>query len=72
MCQYKAEGGRRCPVHRYDSMATIKHVVKRTGLPRDQVEKIFTELREEGRGREQADVAAWTQHMRKLEENSGG
>lgn len=72
MCQYKAEGGRRCPVHRYDSMATIKHVVKHTGLPRDQVEKIFTELREEGRGREQADVAAWTQHMRKLEENSGG
>lgn len=72
MCQYKADGGRRCPIHRHDSLAAIKDAMDESGLPRKNVEKLFNELRREGRslGRGNADVREWSDYMRTLEQNS--
>lgn len=51
MCQIKSEGGRRCAIHRHDSNAAIKIVVANSGLTQDQAEKLFSDLRREGRNR---------------------
>lgn len=51
MCQIKSEGGRRCAIHRHDSKAAIKVVIANSGLTQDQAEKLFSDLRREGRNR---------------------
>jgi Putative amidoligase enzyme len=49
MCQARSEGGRRCPVHRYESIAALKIAQSASGLTSDQVKDVFKELRREGR-----------------------
>ena len=49
MCQALSEGGRRCPVHRRDSIAVMFLARQESTLPADVVESLFTELRREGR-----------------------
>ena len=49
MCQSVRDGGRRCPVHRHTSHAVITATVHGTSLNRTQTERLFAELRREGR-----------------------
>ena len=49
MCQAVRDGGRRCPVHRHDSNAVIALAAASSGLSRRQTERLFSELRREGR-----------------------
>lgn len=49
MCQSVREGGRRCPIHRHTSHAVVLTALKTTDLNRVQVERLFAELRREGR-----------------------
>lgn len=49
MCQAVRDGGRRCPVHRHDSNAVITLAAGASGLSRRQTERLFSELRREGR-----------------------
>lgn len=71
MCQVKSEGGLRCPIHRYDSSAAIKVAIESSGLSKDQVEKLFSELRREGRTNEPARPnAQWNHILRKIKNTS--
>ena len=49
MCQSVRDGGRRCPIHRHTSHAVVLTALKTTDLNRVQVERLFAELRREGR-----------------------
>ena len=49
MCQALSEGGRRCPVHRRDSIAVMFLARQESTLSADVVENLFSELRREGR-----------------------
>ena len=52
MCQAVSEGGRRCPVHQHQNIAAIRAAEHLTGLTRLQTERMFAELRREGRNAE--------------------
>jgi hypothetical protein len=52
MCQAVSEGGRRCPVHQHQNIAAIRAAEHLSGLTRLQTERLFAELRREGRGAE--------------------
>jgi len=52
MCQAIRDGGRRCPVHQHQNIAAIKAASHLSGLTRLQTERMFAELRREGRNAE--------------------
>ena len=52
MCQAVSEGGRRCPVHQHQNIAAIRAAEHLSGLTRLQTERLFAELRREGRNSE--------------------
>jgi hypothetical protein len=52
MCQARSEGGRRCPVHQHQNIAAIRAAEHLSGLTRLQTERLFAELRREGRNAE--------------------
>jgi hypothetical protein len=52
MCQAVSEGGRRCPVHQHQNIAAIRAAEHLSGLTRLQTERLFAELRREGRAAE--------------------
>jgi hypothetical protein len=52
MCQAVSEGGRRCPVHQHQNIAAIRAAEHLSGLTRLQTERMFAELRREGRNAE--------------------
>lgn len=70
MCQYKSEGGRRCAIHRQDSLTAVNVATAQSGLEREDVEKLFVELRREGRGegRSSIDAREWSRYLRQLSE----
>jgi hypothetical protein len=49
MCQSTREGGRRCPIHQNANRAAIKAAAEVSGLTVKQTERLFAELRREGR-----------------------
>jgi hypothetical protein len=49
MCQPLSRGGRRCPIHQNTNRAAIKTAAFASGLTIHQVERLFAELRREGR-----------------------
>jgi hypothetical protein len=54
MCQAVSEGGRRCPVHQHQNIAAIRAAEHLSGLTRLQTERLFAELRREGRNSQTA------------------
>lgn len=60
MCKAQRDGGRRCPVHRHDSIAFVRLATEKSGgLTKDQVEDLFAELRREGRHSAAISTEAW-------------
>lgn len=59
MCQARRDGGRRCPIHRHDSVAVITLATKTTDLTKTQVEHAFRELTREGRGSADPTAEQW-------------
>lgn len=59
MCQARRDGGRRCPIHRHDSIAAINVALATTELTREQVENTFRELTREGRGTQDPTQEQW-------------
>lgn len=49
MCQAVRDGGRRCPIHQHQNVAFIKAGASLSTLTRYQSERLFAELRREGR-----------------------
>lgn len=49
MCQAIADGGRRCPRHRRDSIVAMQFAASEANLPLGVVNDLFTELRREAR-----------------------
>lgn len=49
MCQAIADGGRRCPRHRRDSIVAMQFAASEANLPLEVVNDLFTELRREAR-----------------------
>lgn len=49
MCQAVRDGGRRCAIHQHQNLALIKAATGLSGLDRYQTERLFAELRREGR-----------------------
>lgn len=49
MCKPVRNGGKRCPVHQHQNIAAIKVAAHLGGLTRYQGERLFAELRREGR-----------------------
>jgi hypothetical protein len=52
MCNAIRDGGQRCPVHQHHNIAAIKAASHLSGLTRLQTERLFAELRREGRNAE--------------------
>jgi Putative amidoligase enzyme/KTSC domain len=49
MCQAVRDGGRRCPIHRRDTIVAMHVAKKATGFSTDVIENLFTDLRRDGR-----------------------
>lgn len=49
MCQAVRAGGRRCPIHQHQNIAAIRTAAHTSGLSRYQTERLFAEIRREGR-----------------------
>jgi hypothetical protein len=49
MCQTVSAGGRRCPIHQHQNIAAIRAASHASGLTRYQTERLFAEIRREGR-----------------------
>lgn len=52
MCQTVSAGGRRCPIHQHQNIAAIRAASHTSGLTRYQTERLFAEIRREGRNAE--------------------
>lgn len=73
MCQAIAEGGRRCPRHRRDSIVAMHIAATESGLTADAVNDLFTELRREGRHVNMDDMeASYEQLISTLEAQAEG
>lgn len=74
MCQFKSDGGRRCPIHRHDSLAAVNFAASTSGLDKKQVEETFVQLRREGRslGRGGADPREWASYLQNLKQSTEG
>lgn len=71
MCQAIAEGGRRCPRHRRDSIVAMHVAATESGLTVDAVNDLFVELRREGRHVIMDDMeASYEQLIATLEEQT--
>lgn len=67
MCKAQRDGGRRCPVHRHDSIAFVRLATEKSGgLTKDQVEDLFAELRREGRHSAAITPEAWDSALSNL------
>jgi len=62
MCNAVRNGGRRCPVHQHQNIATIKVASNLSGLNRYQTERMFAELRREGRDAAAPTPSQMTDH----------
>lgn len=49
MCKSISNGGTRCPVHQHQNAAAIKIAAYKSGLTKYQTERLFAELRREGK-----------------------
>ena len=49
MCKALIDGGHRCPIHQHQNIAAIKTAASASGLTKYQTERLFSELRREGR-----------------------
>lgn len=59
MCQAVRDGGRRCPIHRHESIAAMQIVCEDTYLKKRQVENVFRELSREGRSASEPTDEQW-------------
>lgn len=67
MCKAQRDGGRRCPVHRHDTIAFVRLATEKSGgLTKDQVEDLFAELRREGRHSAAISESAWDSALSNL------
>ena len=72
MCQSVRDGGRRCPIHRHTSHAVVLTALKTTDLNRVQVERLFAELRREGRNAAPLTIQQMNNLNSRLEVHSSG
>lgn len=71
MCQAISEGGRRCPIHRRETILTMSHLDQTTSLNPEQTKQIFLDLRREGRGlRLKGLESYWHGYLDSLEINA--
>lgn len=67
MCKAQRDGGRRCPVHRHDTIAFVRLATEKSGgLTKDQTEDLFAELRREGRHSAPISEEAWDSALSNL------
>lgn len=66
MCQAIAQGGRRCPIHRRETLIVSQSIQEKTGLKDKQVRQLFSELRREGRHSPYEDEQYWNAYLDSL------
>lgn len=66
MCQAIKDGGRRCPIHRRETLIASAIAERDTGLNQAQVSNLFTELRREGRHTIFNDEGYWHAYLDSL------
>lgn len=67
MCKPKSEGGRRCPIHRYDSMAIVRVLSRETGMPEKMISSQLGSLSGGQRVEKMCDPEQWNDWMREAE-----
>jgi Putative amidoligase enzyme len=72
MCQARSEGGRRCPVHRYESIAALRIAQDSSGMTADQVKDVFKEIRREGRHTVDTEKQYYEAYLNALEMRAHG
>jgi hypothetical protein len=72
MCQARSEGGRRCAIHQHQNIAAIRAASHVSGLSKQHTERLFAELRREGRVAEPTNEAAHNASIQRIRESVAG